>query len=100
MGAFKWRGLEYRVLLHSTTWSDRPGVYVFAQPTSNGWKALYVGRTSSFRDRMPNHPRWSEAMRRGATRVHARVVTQEAKRKSIESDLIEALQPPMNVKLR
>ena len=100
MATFKWLRLEFEVLDYRVTWHDKPGIYIFARPISTGWSAQYVGQTDSFRDRIPNHPRWQGAVRRGATHVHARVVTQSTKRDTLERDLIAALEPPMNVYLR
>lgn len=85
-----------------TNWNDVPGVYIFAGMSTDGrwWRAKYVGRTSSFSTRLGvgnnNHERWKEAIRKGATHVHARVVHNEMERRSLESMLIETYNPPLN----
>ncbi len=80
-----------------TTWNEVPGLYVFAgRGPDLRWYAKYIGRTTSFSGRLPNHDRWNEAVREGATHVHARVVHDEFQRKMIESVLIQTYQPPLN----
>ena len=61
---------------------------------------LYVGQAESLAERLPTHERWPEAMRLGATHVHARVVLEAAMRDSIESQLIRSFQPRLNVQLK
>lgn len=82
-------------------WNSAAGLYIFAYSTGGGrWKALYVGQTEDFSSRIPNHERWEEARRLGATHVHARVVPQAATRDVLERLLIENLQPPLNTQLQ
>ena len=81
-----------------TSWNDVPGVYIFAGLDSTGgwWQAKYIGRTNSFKDRIPNHERWEEARQTGATHVHARVVQGAAQQIEMEDALIRAYLPPLN----
>ena len=85
-----------------TNWNDVPGVYIFAGTSADGrwWQAKYVGQTTSFETRLGlgniNHERWPEAIRQGATHIHARVVQNEIERRSLESMLIESYNPPLN----
>ncbi|MCY4129037.1 MAG: hypothetical protein OXG15_07320 [Gammaproteobacteria bacterium] len=85
-----------------TNWNDVPGIYIFAGKSADGrwWRAKYVGQTSSFIARLGpglnNHERWPEAIRGGATHVHARVVQNELERRSLELMLIETYNPPLN----
>ena len=85
-----------------TNWNDVPGVYIFAGKSADGrwWQAKYVGQTTSFSTRLGpgnnHHERWQEAIRQGATHVHARVVQNEIERRSLESMLIDTYNPPMN----
>ena len=102
----KWPGrsreYSFEVLTMNSTWNTVPGVYIFCKETSPGrWAALYVGEASNFDTRLTiNHEKWSMAMNRGATHVHACVVNGgELARKTIESDLILSLDPPLNQKL-
>ena len=94
----KWASYTFTVFtMDGTTWNDTGGVYVFTGVTpQNQWKAHYIGITQSFRDRHPDHERWKEAQRLGATHVHAMVESQEATRLRIEKELIAAFQPPLN----
>ena len=82
----------------ATTWNDVPGVYVFAglDATERWWYAKYIGQTTSFKSRIPSHERWQEAVRQGATHVHARVVQDASQRIDLENALVEAYRPPMN----
>jgi hypothetical protein len=93
-----WGGHTFTIhTMEGTTWNDVGGVYVFAGPTSgNVWKAYYIGITESFQNRHPNHERWEEAKRLGATHVHARAEAQAASREAIEKALIGTFQPPLN----
>ncbi len=63
-------------------------------------EAKNVGQTTSFRTRLGAanniHERWADAIRQGATHVHARVVQNEIERRSLESMLIETYNLPMN----
>jgi excinuclease UvrABC nuclease subunit len=84
-----------------TTWHDVAGVYIFCGLTpQRQWRAYYIGQADSFQSRLPGHERWDEAARLGATHVHARVVPQAASRDTVERELIQAYQPPLNVQLR
>lgn len=84
--------------LEGTTWNDVPGVYIFAglDSTRGWWQAKYIGRTNSFKDRIPNHEWWDEAQQMGATHVHARVVQGAAQQIDLEDALIRAYRPPLN----
>ena len=96
-----WDGHEFSVHQHGANWSDTGGVYIFAGITpQNQWKAYYIGKAESFQSRIPSHDRWNEAVRLGATHVHARAVSPEATRVQVEAQLIQAFQPPLNVHLK
>jgi hypothetical protein len=84
-----------------TKWNDIGGVYIFTGPNVLGkWMALYIGETGCFMTRMPRHDRWSEAVRLGATHVHALVASPEANRVWIQDELIRLFQPPLNTQGR
>ena len=93
-----WGGYTFTTYGMEGEWNDVPGLYIFAGLDSTGqwWSAKYIGQTSSFRERMPYHERWAEAQRHGATRVHATVMHDAAKRITVERELIEAFRPPLN----
>ena len=97
MGKVVWLQHEFEVVEMSSRWQDVPGVYIFAGVNQNNrWQALYVGQASSFAQRMPGHERWAEAVRAGATKVHALVVRQQADRDRMEQALIRACNPRLN----
>jgi excinuclease UvrABC nuclease subunit len=92
--------LSFEVYDKNKGWYDVPGLYIFTYLTVNGWIALYVGQAQSFQARLPNHERLDEAIRNGATHIHALVVPQQSQRDQWERMLIQNLQPPMNVQHR
>jgi len=96
-----WLSNDFHVYGPGTSWNNVGGIYIFTRLNAQGlWLPLYVGKTESFADRLPNHERWQEAMRRGATHIHAKAVRQAASRDQLERDLIQAYQPPLNDQLK
>ena len=96
-----WNNVEFSVHKPDTSWKDSAGLYIFAGVNpQNKWVALYIGQTSSLAERLATHERWSEAARLGATHIHARVVTNQAERDTLEKHLIQAYQPRLNVQLK
>ena len=91
---------DFTVCSPQTDWNAVPGLYIFAKRTILGWKALYVGQAESLADRLPNHERWLEAVRLGATHIHARREHRAMTRSLIERSLIQELRPQMNVQLK
>jgi len=81
-------------------WNKVGGLYIFTYFDGQYWRALYVGQAQDFSSRLPNHERLAEAIRRGATHIHAVVIPQAANRDTLEALLISHLQPPMNEQLR
>ena len=81
-------------------WNHVAGLYIFAYKTATGWKAVYVGQTDDFADRLPDHERINEAGRLGATHIHAKSVDSQAERNRLEVALIQNLQPPLNTQNR
>lgn len=84
----------------NSDWNKVAGLYIFASLHNNRWNALYVGQTDDFSSRLPNHERLGEAIRKGATHIHAVGVQQVATRDRLERALIQHLQPPLNTLLR
>jgi hypothetical protein len=80
----------------TTAWNAVAGLYIFAYFDGQYWRALYVGQTNDFSNRIPSHERWEEASRLGATHIHAAVIPQAANRDTYEQLLIGCLQPSMN----
>lgn len=93
-----WLGYEFTVYATNTTWNPVPGVYMFCGLNArNQWITLYVGQAESLAVRLPTHERWPEAVRLGATHIHALVERRAANRDIIEKALIQAYQPRLNV---
>lgn len=96
-----WASHEFEVHSPSVSWHDVPGIYIFAGLNqASKWVPLYIGQASSLSDRLTGHERWAEAVRRGATHIHAMVVNYQRDRDIIEQMLIRAFQPPLNVQLK
>lgn len=90
-------GVSFQIIPKDTNWAKIGGVYIFAGANDqNQWRALYVGQTSSFADRIPGHNQWSKARLLGATHVHARVVPDRSDRLTLEKRLRKAFRPPLN----
>ncbi|MBU8920304.1 MAG: GIY-YIG nuclease family protein [Bacteroidales bacterium] len=90
-------GHQFSIHPQDTNWNDIGGVYLFcAQSSPGNWTALYIGQTESLASRLPNHERWSEAFRFGATHIHVKVVTSESQRLALEESLLRKYKPPLN----
>jgi predicted GIY-YIG superfamily endonuclease len=96
-------GKKYGYWIHpiGTSFKDAPGNYIYAKETQPGrWKPLYIGQTSSLKDRLGDHEKESCAKRNGATHIHAHTSSDsEATRKAEESDLISKWKPVCNEQL-
>ena len=89
--------LAFEVVRENRSWNEQPGIYIFAREIESlKWNALYVGQTSNFAKRLPNHERLKEAVGHGATAIHARVIRSELERDRVEQALIERLNPQLN----
>jgi len=98
-----WRGAsgtqyKYWILPINTELKDAPGNYIYAKEISPGrWKALYIGQTTSLRQRLASHEKELSATRGGATHIHVHLSNQnDAVRKEEEADLIARCSPPLN----
>jgi len=102
MAAASWTsktGQKFDFQAHPITanWNDAAGIYMFASQDSSGnWTVYYVGQTDSFKNRLPTHERWAEAVRSGATTVLACTVTVQTMRDLVEKELCQQLQPNLN----
>lgn len=93
--------LSFNIHGENKDWLPKAGLYIFTyQDTGGIWRPLYVGQTDDFSARLPSHERLNEAVRLGATHIHARVVPLQADRDRYEEALIAALNPRMNTQLR
>jgi excinuclease UvrABC nuclease subunit len=96
-----WLTHEFSIHQHGENWSAVAGLYIFAGKNQAGqWSPLYIGQAGSLAERLPTHERWQEAAKLGATHVHAKVVSLQATRDSLEKQLIQAFQPRLNTQLR
>lgn len=97
-----WNGYTFHVYNQNKNWIDSGGIYIFARANqaTQRWEALYIGQASKLSDRLPNHERLNEAVRLGATHIHARVVTTQSERDLVEAFLIKRQQPHLNDKLK
>ena len=93
-----WGTWDFHSYMKNAGWNDVPGVYIFAEldRADGRWFAHYIGQTSSFKDRLPSHDRWMEAVERGATHIHAKTVGDRDTRITMEKELIESYKPAMN----
>ena len=92
--------LAFDVYDRNEGWRNLAGLYIFCCVVNGIWQALYVGQTVSFRDRLPSHERLDEAVKHGATHVHALVLPGKQDRDLGEQMLIKYLQPPLNDQYR
>lgn len=91
----------YTPFLMSGEWAEVGGNYAFAYVAGGivgpgRWVLLYIGETESFRNRMPSHEVWAEAVGLGATHVLAHTNIDALARKSEERDVIACYQPCLN----
>jgi len=98
MNAVNWSGYQFNVYHQNGDWNHKSGIYIFCGVSPrNQWVALYIGQADSFRNRIPQHEQWNQAVQLGATHVHALVVEQGWQRDAIERLLIQNHQPHLNV---
>ena len=98
-----WKGKSgktygYWIAKIGTSFKDAPGNYIYAKEVSpDHWSPVYIGQTSSLRDRLANHEKEACAKRNGATHIHNHTSSNsESTRKVEEVDLIEKWRPPCN----
>lgn len=92
--------IDFEVFDKNDGWAEQPGLYIFACQQGDDWRALYIGQADSLAARLPQHERLPEAIDRGATHIHARVVPQKDRRDRWEQALISMHQPPLNSRHR
>jgi len=81
-----------------TSFKDVPGNYIYAKETEPGkWRPVYIGQTSSLKDRLADHEKEACAKRNGATHVHTHTSSDsETVRKVEETDLVLMWKPVCN----
>lgn len=96
-----WLGHEFGTYPLNTTWNDVAGVYIFCGINAQGyWVPVYVGQTDSFKSRFSSHEKWDQAIRNGATHIHARAIPHAPMRDAVEMALIQMLRPKLNEQLK
>jgi hypothetical protein len=101
MNNFNWslgegNSLEFFSHDLNTNWASVPGLYIFAYTDGLWWHPLYIGQADDLSMRLPYHERRAEAIRRGATHIHAAHVPSSFNRDIFERLLIQTHKPPMN----
>ena len=102
-----WRGASgqsytFETYSVGTRFKHVSGVYIFCRQisASGNWEALYVGETQSFEQRLntgiASHDGYARALRLGMTHIAALVVSGDAERLRIETDLRHGLNPSAN----
>jgi predicted GIY-YIG superfamily endonuclease len=98
-------GKKYGYWIRSlyTNWKELPGNYIYAKETSPGSRKflpVYIGQTVNLSQRLADHEKEAEAIRRGATHIHAHTSSaSEDDRLAEERDLIVKWSPPCNERL-
>jgi len=78
------------------------GNYAFVKQLPNGnFVPVYFGEAEDLQQRIPNHERWDDAKRAGATHVMAHTTLNGAQARLVEErDLIQYWNPPLNTHYR
>lgn len=94
----RWWNWDFEVHVPPVRWNAVAGLYIFAglDLTRTLWRPFYIGQTESLAERLPTHEYWQEAVRLGATHIHARVEPQAVTRQAMERILIQQYQPRLN----
>jgi hypothetical protein len=102
---YKWEGAsgkqyEYWVRPIYTLWKEMPGNFIYAKAkhiASGDWEPLYIGQTRNLRQGLADSEKAAEAIRLGATYIHAHVSGEiEEERLAEVRDLVGKHQPPCN----
>ena len=90
----------YYMLPIGANLKSSPGNYIFAKEVTPGsWLPIYVGETENLSDRHSNHERRDDAIRHGATHIHAHTTEGgKTSRISEELDLLRRWNTPCNIK--
>jgi hypothetical protein len=93
-------GKEYQYEVHDldTPFQALPGLYIYAGQTEEGsWVPIYIAQTRDLHQRLEGHVRMEDAVRNGATHIHAHYCAQgQAARCTEERDLILEWRPVCN----
>ena len=96
-----WGSYTFNVHTPIANFLDVAGIYIFAGLNQkNLWVPLYVGQAASLSNRLSGHEKWPQAVRLGATHIHAMAVQRQADRDHVEEHLIKRWQPTLNSQLK
>ena len=94
---------HFEICFRESELEDVGGVYIFSKiDISLGGKEpiqrvhLYIGETRSFKERLPEHEKLSDAIDRGMDMILLLRKKDEDCRKKIESELIQKYKPILN----
>lgn len=90
-----------------TVFNSVSGVYVLLAPPNPplgggpsvgdmSFEVLYIGIASSFRHRFYNHPTFVMAKGQGMSHIGILKISSGRKRRKIEKELVDFLEPPLN----
>lgn len=93
--------ISFHVCSYAGEWNDVGGIYMMCEfDNRHGWRPIYIGQASSFKDRLPNHEQWEPSTRLGAQSILAIVESSQSKRAALERMLIQHFNPPLNTQLK
>lgn len=98
--------VTFEVSQKAAPWRQVPGVYAFCRVEFRGpqftetFIPVYIGETNNLCERIGAHEKWALAQHFGATAVLATVVPDAPSRWELERQLIQDLQPIINVEHR
>ena len=94
---------HFEMCFRESEFENVGGVYIFSKiETSLGGKELiqhvhlYIGKTHSFKERLPGHEKWSDAINLGMNMILLLPKKDKDCRKKIESNLIKKYKPILN----
>lgn len=101
-----WRGLsghsyDFQVYPSQSNWPYWGGIYLFCSRNQSGWTIHYIGECHNLSKALSadkNHSIHSSAL--NATHVHVLLESDPLHRHRMKKDLILALRPSFNAKLR
>lgn len=104
---FSWQGAsqrwhEFAVARAKRAWDPVGGLYMFVKPgdyptmEAGGPVILFLAATANFAETLARHEMWAAAQQLGAAEIHLMTIADEAQRKKVEKDLLDAHTPILN----
>ena len=105
--SYSWQGgsgrwYQFEVAKAKRNWDPVGGVYMFVKPSDSptgewgGPICLFLGSTDSLAAALERHNYWAAANQLGAAEVHILPIHDEALRRQVEADLLDAQRPILN----